>query len=71
MPLFWRLGGVLFAAAGQVAPSLAVLDLSSPKLAGGTGLRVLLNRSQGLNLRLDIAVSAEGPAFYVRAMEAF
>jgi hypothetical protein len=71
VPLFWRLGGVLFASAGQVAPGLADLDFYAPKLAGGTGLRVLLNRSQNLNLRLDMAGSPEGPAFYIRAMEAF
>jgi hypothetical protein len=70
-PLFRSLGGVLFVAAGQVAPSPAALDLSSPMLAGGAGLRLLLNRRQNLNLRLDIALSQEGPAFYIRAMEAF
>lgn len=73
VPLFWRLGGVLFAAAGQVAPELGALDFSSPRTAAGAGLRVLVNRSQNLNLRLDMALSpeAEGPAVYVRAMEAF
>ncbi|MBA7483305.1 hypothetical protein ES707_18818 [subsurface metagenome] len=71
LPLFWRLGGVLFGGGGQVAPSLEAMDFSEPKLAAGAGLRLLLNRSQGLNLRLDIAQSSEGPAFYIRAMEAF
>jgi len=71
LPLFWRLGAVLFGAAGEVAPSLEALDFSEPKLAAGAGLRLLLNRSQGLNLRLDVALSSEGPAFYIRAMEAF
>lgn len=66
-----RFGVVGFLSAGQVADSPGSLDFRSPKLAGGLGLRIALNKAQKLNLRIDVAYAQDGIAPYVDMMEAF
>ena len=69
-PLFWRLSGTIFGAAGDVAPSLAAMDFGNPKLAGGVGLRYRLT-DEGANVRVDVASSRFGIQLYVLVLEAF
>jgi outer membrane protein assembly factor BamA len=72
IPLFWRLGMVGFAGVGNVASKLNDFDLTYIKYSLGGGIRVALNQSERLNLRLDYGVG-EGSAhgFYFQLGEAF
>ncbi|MBN1533095.1 MAG: BamA/TamA family outer membrane protein [Spirochaetes bacterium] len=75
-PLFWRFGGVVFAGAGQVASSVARIDLGRPKAAAGIGLRFALVPARRINLRLDVGFTRFPPstgryAFYFLLREAF
>ncbi|NBB90574.1 MAG: BamA/TamA family outer membrane protein [Spirochaetes bacterium] len=70
-PIVWRFGGVVFGAAGQVAPSIGELEAAGLPLAGGLGLRFALNTEENINLRIDFAVTREGTGFYVNLREAF
>ncbi len=72
LPVWWRIGAVVFGGAGQVAPALDEFDWASPKVAGGVGLRFSLNPHDRINLRFDGATNAEGDlALYVHLGEAF
>jgi outer membrane protein assembly factor BamA len=57
VPLFWRLGGAVFAAAGDVFPDLDHLGDLRIKSAGGLGLRLNVGQTQPLNIRLDAAAA--------------
>ncbi len=70
-PIVWRLGGVVFGGVGQVAPAVADLSLKDPKVAGGAGLRFLLEEAQHVNLRVDFGLSLEQNGFYLQITEAF
>jgi hypothetical protein len=70
LPLFWRVGAVLFGAAGEVAHTLDALRLSRLELAGGGGLRLAPLADVPLNIRLDAAYGSE-LAFYFNVGEAF
>lgn len=72
MPLFWRFGLAVFGGTGTVAPGPSGL-ISGGKWhpAGGAGLRVVLNKEEHLNVRLDMGFTPEGSAFYLTFGEAF
>jgi hypothetical protein len=70
-PIVWRFGGVLFGAAGQVAPAIDELSVADLPLAGGVGLRFAVNTEENINIRIDFAVTREGTGFYVNLREAF
>jgi hypothetical protein len=71
-PIWWRFGGVVFAAAGQVAPAFDELSFSDVPAAAGLGLRFTIETSQNLNLRFDFALTRENTtSFYVSFREAF
>lgn len=70
LPLFWRIGVVAFAAAGKVAPDFSQLVPTSLHPAGGLGVRYRLN-DEGINLRVDAALSKSMPAVYFSLYEAF
>lgn len=70
-PIVWRFGGVVFGAAGQVAPSIAELEAAGLPLAGGLGLRFAVNTEENINIRIDFAFTREGTGFYVNLREAF
>jgi outer membrane protein assembly factor BamA len=57
VPLFWRLGGAVFAAAGDVFPDLRHFQDARIKSAGGIGLRLNVGQTQPLNIRLDAAAA--------------
>ncbi len=71
VPLFWRIGGTLFAGLGNVAHSASTL-LDNVHLMAGGGLRFAVFADKGLNLRLDAGVSSRGDrAIYFNIREAF
>lgn len=58
--LFWRLGGVAFAAAGAVAPTITALRDSPLRTSYGVGLRLLVTRKVEAYFRGDYARSGDG-----------
>jgi len=70
-PLFWRLGAVAFISAGDVANKLSDFNVSEFKLAYGGGLRVMIDKKQKINVRLDIGWADPKPNFYLTVTEAF
>jgi hypothetical protein len=70
-PLFWRLGGVTFAGAGDVFGVHKDLSLQDLKYSVGAGLRFVVNPAERLNIRLDYGYGKEGGYFYFVVAEAF
>lgn len=72
VPLFWRMGAVAFAGAGNVPRRLSDFRLQDPKASGGLGLRLALSPEERVNLRVDFAVTRESESnLYVGLSEAF
>jgi outer membrane protein assembly factor BamA len=70
-PIFWRFGGVVFASTGGVAPQVGGV-FNDLRLAYGGGIRFLLNKEEGANIRIDYGVGAKGNSgFYLTIGEAF
>jgi hypothetical protein len=72
-PIWWRVGLVGFAGAGQVAPSLGDFTWSGFKVSAGGGVRVNLDPQSGLNIRADYgwAFDTKSGGFYINIGEAF
>jgi outer membrane protein assembly factor BamA len=70
-PVYWRIGMVLFAGAGDVASTLSAFRLRDLKPSYGFGLRYMFDRAERLNLRLDVGFGRSTSGFYITAMEAF
>jgi len=70
-PIFGRWGGAAFMGAGTIARTLADFNPKDLTPAGGAGLRFMLNKSEGINIRLDVAYSPDGLLQYLNAGEAF
>lgn len=72
LPVWWRLGLVFFGSLGDVTDNLADPISRHPKLAGGLGLRVLVDRDEHVNMRLDAGFTNTGEVnFYFTFKEAF
>jgi outer membrane protein assembly factor BamA len=72
VPLFWRLGAVGFADMGNVGAEISDVNLQHFKYSYGGGLRVALNQTEKLNLRLDYGLAKGGSnGFYLQLGEAF
>jgi outer membrane protein assembly factor BamA len=71
--LWWRIGGVGFIGAGQVADVFGDFDLGRFHSNAGGGIRFLLSRAEGLNIRADWGWGlGEGSSgFYLSLGEAF
>jgi outer membrane protein assembly factor BamA len=71
LPLFWRLGAAGFVGFGQVAPDIGGFGLDRFRVGGGAGLRFLLAKREGLNIRADFAFGEGSSGFYLSIGEAF
>jgi hypothetical protein len=71
VPLTSVVSAVAFAGVGATAPSLRSVADAPWRLAGGAGIRLLLDRANGLQLRVDYAFAKGGGALYVAAGDAF
>ena len=71
LPLFWKFGMVAFGGVGNVAKDFQVYDFNNIKIAGGTGLRYLINKYERVNIRFDVGFTNEGMNFYLNVGEAF
>jgi hypothetical protein len=69
--LFWRLGMVAFAGVGEVAPDVGAMTVKNLLPSAGAGLRCMIAKENGINLRVDFAVGRKTSAFYVGMGEAF
>jgi outer membrane protein assembly factor BamA len=70
-PLFWRLGGVIFAGIGEVAPGFDQLNWDNILPAAGVGLRFEASREYRVNASIDFAVGDGTSAVYFYIGEAF
>lgn len=67
-----RLGLVAFGSIGKVGNQVSDLGLTNLKTSAGAGLRLMLNRKERLNIRIDYAVgSDQASGFYFAIGEAF
>lgn len=69
--LFSRVGITLFGAYGDVAEDLGAFDLADFKYTVGAGLRVMVNKADRLNIRIDYGLGKETSGFYFAIAEAF
>jgi outer membrane protein assembly factor BamA len=70
-PLFWRLGMVVFAGAGDVFNKASDLTITDLKWSIGSGLRLVVNPQERLNVRFDYGYGKEGGYFYLVVAESF
>lgn len=70
-PLFWRIGTVAFAGLGEVAPSLDAFEINRIKPSYGLGMRVVINKAERVNIRLDYGWGKDTSGFYLEITEAF
>jgi outer membrane protein assembly factor BamA len=66
-----RLGLNVFASTGVIAPELNAIALREFKYSAGGGLRFVLDKKQGVNLRADFAVGHGSTGLYLTIGEAF
>lgn len=72
VPLFWRISCVAFGDVGNVSDRLSDINFQCLKYSYGAGLRVALNQTERLNLRLDYGIgSGKSNGFYLQLGEAF
>ncbi len=71
-PLFWRLGAVAFASVGYVGHQVSDFTSGLPKYGYGVGVRLNVNRKEGLNLRVDYGIGqGTNHGLYFQLGEAF
>lgn len=66
-----RVGLNIFASTGVIAPNLNSVALDQFKYSAGGGLRFVLDKKQGVNLRADYAVGHGSTGLYLTIGEAF
>jgi len=70
-PIAGRFGGAVFGSTGTVASTLGKTFSSAYKNAAGAGLRYIINKRDGVRIRVDYGISNEGGNFYFTIKEAF
>ncbi|MEM1325295.1 MAG: BamA/TamA family outer membrane protein [Bacteroidota bacterium] len=70
-PLFWRLGMTVFGSYGGVAPSFSAMKIQNYRWNAGAGLRFLINKKEGVNVRADLGFGEGATNFYLTIGEAF
>jgi outer membrane protein assembly factor BamA len=70
-PVTGRFGGALFVSTGTVAPTFSDLFKTKYRNAAGLGLRYILNKEDGIRIRVDYGYTAEGGNLYFTVREAF
>ncbi|MGE5340560.1 MAG: BamA/TamA family outer membrane protein [Candidatus Omnitrophota bacterium] len=71
MPLVWRFGVVAFAGIGDVAGQLNQIDFLKLKASYGLGLRLLFDKKEKIQVRLDYGFGKKTSGFYASIFEAF
>ncbi len=70
-PIWWRIGGTVFAAAGRVAHDGSDILEGKFHVGYGAGLRYFINREDGMVIRLDMASGKDSGGMYISFGEAF
>ena len=70
-PLFWRLGAVVFGGLGWVAPEINELQLRHTRYTVGAGLRILIQKQDQINVRIDFGLGPNTTGVYITVGEAF
>ena len=71
-PVWWRLGGAVFGGVSNVYSGFKNFQLADTKLNYGLGLRILVDKEEGTNMRFDYAIGQNGNSgFYVSFGESF
>ena len=70
-PIWWRIGGSVFAATGRVADDVSSLFEGQYHFGYGAGLRFFINRDDNLVIRLDKAWGRDTDTIYAGFGEAF
>jgi outer membrane protein assembly factor BamA len=71
MPLFWRIGIVGFAGAGQVAHRIGDVRINDLKYSLGWGIRFLVDKKNHTNARLDMGFGKKSISYALAIQEAF
>jgi outer membrane protein assembly factor BamA len=71
LPLFWRLGMVGFASAGNVADHWSRFDFNHLKYSYGFGFRYVFDRKEKIYIRIDFGFGKDESGFYLSVFEAF
>jgi outer membrane protein assembly factor BamA len=71
MHLFWKVGGVAFIGAGDVAHEISSFRIRDFKISSGGGLRLLFNEAEHVNLRVDLGFGPSTNGVYFGLEEAF
>lgn len=66
-----RLSGVAFLSYGMVGRSISDFSLPDARMAGGAGLRFMIDKAERINLRLDYGYGRYGGGLYFTVGEAF
>ena len=69
--LFWRIGAVLFAGAGQVMPEIRAINLRKLLPTYGFGLRYQFDLIQKIDVRFDIGFGKSTTGVYFGVQQAF
>ena len=69
--VWWRLGFVAFAGFGDVAEEITQLQMRYLKPSYGFGIRILFDKVQKINLRMDIGFGKDTNGIYFGIEEAF
>ncbi|MFN5983015.1 MAG: hypothetical protein ACK476_14280 [Fluviicola sp.] len=71
-PVFWRIGLSTFGGISNLFPSFNQFIISESKFNAGIGLRFLVDKKEGTNLRFDYAIgSGKNSGFYISFGESF
>ncbi len=68
---WWRVGGIVFISAGDVADRIMDFRLRSLKISYGVGLRFVFDESEKINIRVDYGRSKDSDGIYFNIEEAF
>jgi len=69
-PVVWKIGAAVFVSAGEAFRRFDQLSFDGVRVGAGGGLRLLVNKRQSVNVRIDLAYGSDFSA-YVDVLEAF
>ncbi len=71
IPLFWRMGMVVFGGVGEVNNRFSNYTFNDVRYNYGTGLRFMLDKKEKINIRLDAGFGKGTSGYYLTIGEAF
>ena len=70
-PLFWRIGAVVFGGVGWVTETFKLDQTIYTRYTLGGGLRIILQKQEHVNLRIDYGIGPNTSGIYITVGEAF